>query len=221
MDSEGPVTVNRASEDDRRVASQGRRLSDILRSVCVVADIGFQRAGRGLTEMTGVPTEAKAAQVRKVSLTKVPDLVGGPGAVVTGIYLMISGNVDGHMLLMLPLEDACRLAAMILEEPTDPNNELSEMARSALAEVGNITGASFLAALADASSLELSPSPPTVMVDMSGAVLDTVLAQLGMESEEVFVIDTVFTQHEQQVNAVFLVLPRQQHFDVIVESLPK
>lgn len=221
MDSESIVTVNRTSKDDRRVVSRGRRLSDILRSVCVIADIGFQRASRGLTEMTGVETEAKAAQVRRVLLTKVPELVGGAEVVVTGIYLRVSGEVDGHMVLMLPVNDACQLASMMLEEPPDPDNTLSEMARSALGEVGNITGASFLGALADASNLELAPSPPTVMVDMSGAVLDTVLADLGMESEDVFVIDTIFNQKEREVNAVFLVLPRQRHFDLIVERLPK
>jgi len=221
MNDEGLVALNRASEEDRRASSYGRRMSDLLRSVCVVADIGFQRAGRGLSEMTGSTIEAKAAQVRRVPLAKVPDLVGGPEVVVTGIYLKISGDVQGHMVLMLPLEDASRLAAIILEEPAAEDAELSEMARSALGEVGNITGSSFLAALADATTLELSPSPPTIMIDMSGAVLDTVLAQLGMESEDVFVIDTVFVQHQQHVNAVFLVLPQRRYFDLIVEKLPR
>ena len=221
MDRESIETINRASGNDRRVVSRGRRLSDILRSVCVIADIGFQRASRGLTEMTGVTTEAKAAQVRRVLLTKVPELVGGPEAVVTGIYLRVNGEIDGHMVLMLPVNDACQLASMMLEEPPDPDNALSEMAKSALGEVGNITGASFLGALADASNLILTPSPPTIIVDMSGAVLDTMLAELGMESEDVFVIDTVFSQKEREVNAVFLVLPRQKHFNLIVDRLPK
>ncbi len=221
MNEESPALQERSTGVDQRIASRGRRLSDILRSVCVVADIGFQRAGRSLSEMTGAPMEAKAARVRRVPLTKVPDLVGGAGVVVAGIYLGISGDVDGHMLLMLPLKEACYLSSMMLEEEVRPEGEISEMARSALGEVGNITGASFLSALADATALDLAPSPPTIMVDMSGAVLDTVLAELGMESEELFVIDTVFSQEERQVNALFLVLPRQQHFNMIVERLPR
>ena len=82
----------------------------------MIADIGFQQASRGLSEMTGVETEAKAAQVRRVLLSKVPELVGGPDVVVTGVYLMITGEINGHMVLMLPLHDACRLASMMLEE---------------------------------------------------------------------------------------------------------
>ena len=215
------AAVNLADEADRRSNPRGRRLSDVLAPLSVIANIGCQRAGRGLSEMTGTPTEAKAAQVQRVPMGSVPDLVGGPEAVVTAAYLRIEGDVRGHMLLMLPLRDGARLASMLLGEPVEPLPDLSEMARSALGEAGNIIGSFFIGALADATRLELSPSPPAVVVDMSGAVLDVVLADLAKESEDVLVIDTVFTQSQHQVKAVFLVLPRQSYFDTILERLPK
>ena len=64
------------------------------------------------------------------------------------------------------------------------------------------------------------PIATTAVVDMSGAVLDTVLAQLGMESE-VCLLSTPSSTRREEVNAVFLVLPRQQHFGLIVDRLPK
>ncbi len=219
MNDEVSATVNRATDTDRRVASRGRRLSDILRAFSVVADIGFQRASRGLSAMTGLPVEAKAAQVRRLPMASVPDVIGGAETLVAAAYLQITGDIEGHMLLMLPNADACSLAAMLLAEPVE--KELSDMARSALGEAGNITGSFFLAALADAAGMNLSPSPPAVAVDMGGAIMDVVLADLARETEELFVIDTVFAQSEQLVNAVFLVLPRPRYFDVILERLPK
>lgn len=215
------AAVNRTGDADRRTESRGRRLSDILRALSVVADIGFQKASRALAEMTGTPIEARAAQVRRVALGSVPDLVGGPEVVVTASYLKITGEVQGHMLLMLPLKDGCSLASMLLGETVEPEPELSEMARSALGEVGNITGSFFLGALADSSGLELSPSPPAVVVDMSGAVLDVVLADLAKESEDVLVIDTVFGQSQELVNAVFLVMPQQRYFELLLSKLPR
>ncbi|MGE5619627.1 MAG: chemotaxis protein CheC [Sphingomonadaceae bacterium] len=215
------AAVNRADTSDRRESPRGRRLSDVLRALSVVADIGFQRASRGLSEMTGIPMEAKAAQVRRLPVASVPDLVGGAEAIVCASYLKISGQIEGHMLLILPLGDACKLASMLLGEPVPPNPELPEMARSALGEAGNITGSFFLAAMADAAGLELCPSPPAVVVDMGSAILDTVLADLSQESEDVFVIDTVFAQSERSVNAVFLVLPRPSYLYFILERLPK
>lgn len=222
MNDDRWAAINRAGEADRRRRSRGRRLSDVLRALSVVADIGFQRAGRGLSEMTGIPMETKAAQVRRIPLVSAPELVGGAEALVATAYLRIVGEIEGHMLLMLPLEDACTLAAMLLGEPQDGNcRELSEMARSALAEAGNITGSFFLNALADTAGMSLSPSPPAVAVDMGGAILDTVLADLARESEDVFVIDTLFVQSQQSINAIFLVLPRPRYFDVILDKLPK
>lgn len=221
MNEESKVSVSRGSEDNRRASNRGRRLSDVLRALSVVADIGFQRSGRGLSEMTGKATEARAAQVRKVPMPEVPDLVGGPDVLTAASYVEITGEVQGHMLLLLPLQDAHELVAMILGEPEESGPELSDMARSALSEVGNITCSFFLAALADSTGLNISPSPPTVAVDMSAAVMDTVLADLAQENDEVFVIDTHFEQAEHGVNAALLVLPRQRYVDLILDKLPK
>ncbi len=221
MDEESRVSVSRGSEEDRRVANRGRRLSDVLRALSVVADIGFQRSSRGLSEMTGAPIEAKAAQVRRVPMQQVPQLVGGEEIVTAAAYVEIMGDIEGHMLLLLPMPDAIRLVSMVLGEPEEGNGELSDMARSALGEVGNITCSFFLCALADSTGLTISPSPPAVAVDMAGAVMDTVLADLAKENDEVFVIDSRFCRSDNTVNAVFLVLPRLRYIDLILDRLPK
>jgi chemotaxis protein CheC len=223
VNESGWVAVNRTSETDRRSDSRGRRLSDVMRALSVVADIGCGRAGRALSEMAGTPIETKATQVRRVPLGLVPNLVGGPEAVVTATYLRIGGQIRGHMLLVLPLEDGCSLASILLGETVKPSLELPEMARSALGEVGNIIGSFFLSALGDSTGMELSPSPPAVAIDMSGAVLDVVLADLAKESNEALVIDTVFASGEsrQKVDAFFLVLPGLRDLDVILDKLPK
>ncbi|HEX2923790.1 MAG TPA: chemotaxis protein CheC [Chloroflexota bacterium] len=221
MNEESRVSVTRGTEEDRRTTNRGRRLSDVLRALSVVADIGFQRSSRGLSEMTGTPIEAKAAQVRKVPMPQVPQLVGGEEILTAAAYVKIVGDVEGHMLLLLPMQDALRLVSMVLGEPEEAGAELSDMARSALGEVGNITCSFFLCALADSTGLEISPSPPAVAVDMAGAVMDTVLADLATENDEVFVIDTHFAHSDNTVNAIFLVLPRLRYIDLILDKLPK
>ncbi|HEX2987537.1 MAG TPA: chemotaxis protein CheC [Chloroflexota bacterium] len=221
MNEESRVSVTRGTEEDRRTTNRGRRLSDVLRALSVVADIGFQRSSRGLSEMTGTPIEAKAAQVRKVPMPQVPQLVGGEEILTAAAYVKIVGDVEGHMLLLLPMQDALRLVSMVLGEPEEAGAELSDMARSALGEVGNITCSFFLCALADSTGLEISPSPPAVAVDMAGAVMDTVLADLATENDEVFVIDTHFAHSDNTVNAIFLVLPRLRYIDLILDRLPK
>jgi len=195
--------------------------SAALSRLGTVVDDGLQRASQGLTEMAGNPIEVVAARLVQLPIEVAVDLVGGPELIMAGVYMGIKGDVEGHMLLMLPHEDACRLAAMLLNQPLDRTRQLCELARSALAEAANLVGSFFLAALADATALRLLPTPPVVVLDMSGAILDTLLADLGMESREVLAIDAVFMQSMKQVSASFLVLPKQHCLDKILRSLPK
>jgi chemotaxis protein CheC len=215
-------SMSRAGDQDRRQAGRGRRLSDTLRALTVVADIGLLKAARALSEMAGTEIQAIPAQVRQVPLTSVPEMVGGSETVVAGVYLGITGDISGHIMLMLPLAEAHQLASMLLGEPLEAGEVLDEMAESALAEMGNVTGSFFLSALADSCSMTIMPTPPTVVVDMGGAILDAVLASLGEESSaDIFAIDTMFKQSDEQVDAFFLVLPRQSDMQHLLERLPK
>ena len=214
------TAVDRARVD-RRGPRRGRRLGDLLAPLCVVADIGLQRAGGALSEMSGTPVQAVAAQVRRVPLPLVPWLVGGPEAAVATTYLKVRGSVDGHVVLVLRLRAARRLIAMILGEPPGNLLHVDDVARSVLGEVGNVVGSFFLAALADSARVEIAPSPPMVIVDMCGAALDPILAELGKQGDHVLVIDTVFRLRGQQAKALFLMLCAQRHFDLLLEKLPR
>ena len=81
------------------------------------------------------------------------------------------------------------------------------MEESVLAEMGNIVGSFFLNAMADSTSLELRVSPPAVMMDMAGAILDPILAEALMEADEALVVETTFGTKDRQINGSFLVLP--------------
>ena len=65
----------------------------------------------------------------------------------------------------------------------------------------------FLNALADAMGLTVMISPPAVLVDMAAAVLNTIVAQASMESDEVIAIRTSFAIRGQALAGHFLVLP--------------
>lgn len=73
--------------------------------------------------------------------------------------------------------------------------------------MGNITGTFFLNSIADSTGLKLMPTPPTVMVDMAGAIIDAALADIMEDRDELFVMETVFSTDGQEVNGTLLVLP--------------
>jgi len=92
-------------------------------------------------------------------------------AIVVGVY----GDLQGYLVMLLPLEDAERLAAYMLDGETDP-----EMQESVLAEIGNLTTARLLMGISKGFKLngEALPTPPATQVDFSGALLQSLAALL-------------------------------------------
>ncbi len=93
---------------------------------------------------------------------------------------------------------------------------LGEMERSVLGEMGNITGSFFLNALADATNLTLTPSPPVVMVDMAGAILGIALTEIMQEQDDVLAVKATFGTATQQMDGTFLVMPTMDFLRVIL-----
>jgi chemotaxis protein CheC len=131
--------------------------------------------------------------------------------------LTFEGDATGHILLVHQPEVAFAIIDMLLGNAPGSTQSLEEMEQSALAELGNVIGSSFLNAIADALGLSLRPSPPDVILDMAGAILDVAVVEILQESEDVFVSETAFGTDDRQANGTFLVIPSVSFLKVILE----
>lgn len=192
--------------------------SELVRLQSVVAS-GFQNAANGLSMMVNKDIKVVSPSLRVLPIEQVPSLVGQPDDEVVSIYLQVSGDVNGHILLILTLQAADELIGMLMGPREDISAPLGEMEQSALGEVGNVTGSFFLNALADATSLLVQPSPPAVMVDMAGAAMDVSLVPMAMSMTDVLTIDTWFLDEERQIKGLFLMFPDTASLRLIVERL--
>ena len=105
------------------------------------------------------------------------------------------------MLLLIPNSDAetlCRLLGVV------PRTEVGE---SALREIGNILGASYLNALSAITGLELAPCPPRLSTDGPAAIFSSLAATPADDSELVLVLDSVLHVAELPCSISFLLLP--------------
>ncbi len=66
----------------------------------------------------------------------------------------------------------------------------------------------------------LQPSPPAVMTDMAGAVLDIALAQIMGHSDDTFIVRPSFRANDQEVDGDFLVLPSPELLNVLQLERP-
>ena len=168
---------------------------------------GVNNAVVGLSQMAGQDIKIASMKIKKVPVKDIPALFGGAEALIIAVYLEISGTANGHMVVVYQPNVAFDLIDILLGQPQGSTKQLQDMERSTLGEVGNIMGSFFLNFISDTTGMRFLPSPPAVMMDMAGAVLDATLANILAYCDETFVMETTFGTSSRQVSGTFLVMP--------------
>ena len=168
---------------------------------------GMMKAISNLSCLVGCEVQVTALQTRYVPARDAAYLLGGPEKDTVGIYLGVNGSATGHVLIVFEPNTALGLVDILLETAPGSTKVIGEIEQSALGEVGNIMGSSFLNTLADVSGLDLRITPPSVLKDMAGAILDPALAEIMQETDTLLIVETIFGIRSRQINGTFLVLP--------------
>jgi chemotaxis protein CheC len=83
----------------------------------------------------------------------------------------------------------------------------TELGDSALCEIGNIMGTSYLNALAAMTGFELGPRPPHLSTDMLGAIVASALVQTVGDADMTLVLDSELEVAEKACSMSFLLIP--------------
>jgi chemotaxis protein CheC len=189
----------------------------------------MKRAGEAMGAMSGQVIEVQTPMLRRCSASDVLAMAGGPEAVVLAIYVAITGSLKGHALLLFSPVDAHRLADILLagllgpgELPLDTASDplvFDELELSALQESGNVTISAFLNELGMHLHDPISPTPPQVVIEMAGAVMDAVLLDLVSEQDQVLAAKTQFSEGGRAIDGTLLILPRPDSLPILLEAL--
>ena len=179
---------------------------------------GINSAVSGLSEMVGQEVSVESLNPRQEDATRVHDLLGGPETLIAGVYLGIQGTAPGQLLLAFEPATAFKLIDMLMMQPEGTATEIGEMESSVLGEMGNVMGAFFLTVLGDNTDGQLLPTPPLVINDMAGSVIDAILAQMMLEADDVMAVETKFGTADMQIEGAFLVLPSTALIDLALRE---
>jgi len=175
---------------------------DVLREL---ANIGV---GNAVTALSQMLNEEKIGMdvpiVDLVLLQDVPEMLGGAEQPVAGVYIESHGDLSLTFLFVLPLDSAARLITILVP---DSIGDFDEMGLSALIEVGNILTGSYLNALSALTNLRLMASPPEIAVDMSGAIITTVVAEANIADDKVVLLKTSLNAFESHIEGHVIILP--------------
>ena len=177
-----------------------------------------ERASAALSKLIDRSVEIgiSKAQVKKVE--NISPLIGNE-EVVAGIYLPVTGEINGAALLIFPRETAFILSDLLVKRPPGTTRKLTKLDESALKEVGNIITGVYLTALHDFCGVNIYPSIPCVAVDMINSILDESLVRLSAQLQSTFLIENRFIIDEKKIRTFLLIIPSMGSIDTLVGSI--
>jgi chemotaxis protein CheC len=92
------------------------------------------------------------------------------------------------------------------------------MARSAIAELGNIVGSAFINAFGDRINVVLHPSPPVIVQDIAAALVQSVYAEVLASGGELVMIDTEFEDRSGRNAGLMMIAPDPTALELIEET---
>jgi chemotaxis protein CheC len=184
---------------------------DALREL---ANIGSGTAATALSAMLGRPVDVSVPSARALPLAEAVEATGDPEAEANAVVIPVIGDLTGVVLLLFSPEDAASICRLLGVEPD------SEWAESALGEIGNIVGTSYMNAMGAMTGLEMEPDPPLAARDMLGAlVASVVMDQLDGTSDTTLLLDSELLVEGESCSMSFLLVPAAGGVQVLLERL--
>jgi chemotaxis protein CheC len=183
---------------------------DALREL---ANIGSGKASTALSMLLDRPVDISVPSARALSFADAVEATGDYELQITGIVLGIVGDLEGTVLLLISPRDADTVCEILGVEPG------SEYAPSALGEVGNIVGSSYINALAEMTGMAIEPTPPGTATDMLGAIVQTVLAGEAHAGDVALMLDSELEVEGSDCSIAFMLVPSQDGVGELLERL--
>jgi chemotaxis protein CheC len=183
-----------------------------------LGNIGAAHAATTLSIMLGSTIEMSVPAINIVDLSQLGEFMGEESAAMVAFELQGEIPHGGYILFYITRESAVRLTNTMLGL-TETNRSLDDMDQSALLEVGNIMVSAFLDATAELLGLVMLPSPPSLTVDMAHAAMQSLIAQLQEETNEVLLFSTELVCEEHRIDSDIIMMPETSTLVRIVELL--
>ena len=126
---------------------------------------------------------------------------------LTMVVIGLEGEIGGTMVLMFDEENGRRLAALLTGEGAEPTGHWSKLAKSALAETGNILGCAYVNAITRLIDHQLVPTVPYFIQDYGASVLQQALLPQAAAADDVLICRTKFHHEGKELNWLLLFVP--------------
>ncbi|MGE4354449.1 MAG: chemotaxis protein CheC [Oscillospiraceae bacterium] len=194
---------------------------DMLREI---TNIGSGNAATALSGLLNRPISQSVPEIKLVSLSQMPKIMGGAEKIVMAGMLAISGDISGYLLMIIEPEQVKQILSAVkgnslLSDDPIVLTQLSEMEVSILSETVNIMGGSYLSAVCELTGLKAVTSIPYLCTDMIGAVLNIAIAEVGKTGDYAVLFSSEFYNEDEKIDGKLLLIPEESSCKKIMESI--
>lgn len=193
-----------------------------IEEIWELGNAGAQNAAAVLSTMLNMKVSIRLPTILMVNLSNLQDHIDDTMAAM--VVFQIKGQVSagGSLVLHVPKPSILRLSNIMLGQPEN-DREIDEMDKSMLHEIGNIMMSAYLDACATLLSIMLLPSPPSMVIDMAHAVLESIIATHEAEesADEVLFFKTEMTCADQEIDTELFLLPSRALLKELLERFRK
>jgi chemotaxis protein CheC len=185
-----------------------------------LGNIGSAHAITGLSKLLKKRIDVSITNVDVIPLQIIYTLFNGPESMISVVYLEgYSEQFRGMLFLIFPHPEARKMIEMATGSKVDEIKSSDEFALSTLKEIGNIMCGCYLNSLSSFLGQKIMHSVPQLSNDMLGAVLDSILVDLSLESDYAIVLETAFTLSQDECKGFLFFIPTSDSIDTIFDAI--
>ncbi len=166
-----------------------------------LVNIGVSHASTSLSQMVGKRMTISVPELDIKSTETNIEFIDDPDEITIAVLLRVSGGIDGYVFLLFPRPAALRLLEAVSGKTVGDLRALNQFDRSVFQELGNVVTGGMLQGLSRFLHCELVHSVPDVVVDMGGAMFNSLSASMIAQHEE-FISLEVSVCVDSDTNAV-------------------
>lgn len=190
-----------------------------LDTIREIGSIGTGNAATALSSMLGCEVRIDMPEVRIMGYNEAINWIGGPEVITAGVLVHMSGELNGIMLSVQQMEFVNLVLERMVGHTVADYEQLDNLDRSALVEVGNIMISTFINALSGLAEITTRLTVPAFAVDMQGAILTVPMAEFGGQSDYIMTIGANFICKSKAVPCRLLLSPDIRSLNFLLKKL--
>lgn len=192
--------------------------SDRLDALKEFFNIGAGNAADTISVMSGKRVMISVPEMHICKFSEISRYTGEMERKMVGIYHNIYGGINGRILLLISENSGQQLTQSLIQTYS-VNGSAHYLFENALKEFSNIIIGAYLNAFSSMVGSKIVHSVPAFAIDMTGALIDSIIAPFAEKDDFIILLKTVMTGAAGIFEIYFLFFPATESLNNLLKNV--